>query len=134
MKIIQQASELEEAALAYISSCESSTPLSGGAGAPRSLAILDFRDLVATQPITIIRLSSTKSVADKSGFKNQPPLKLIEITLVHLEDHKVRVFAHTFLEGHLVEFRKPSEDADIQLRAIIKKTQEVQQVLAPKGP
>lgn len=126
MKVVEQAPKISEAALSYISSCQSSTPLSGGAGAPPSLAILNFRDLVATQPITIIRLDSTISVADKSGSKGEPPLRLTEITLVHLENSKVRVFAHTEASGLLIEFRKPSEDAEKLLLAVIKTTQEAQ--------
>jgi hypothetical protein len=124
IKIIQEAPELAESTIAYISSCRISTPLSGGAGASPSTAILNFRDRVATQPITIIRLDSALRVHDKSGIKGEAPLKLIEITIVHEEEQNIRVFAHTETAGHLIEFRDPSEESKIRLIAKIQKTQE----------
>jgi len=128
IKIIQEASELAESTIAYIRSCGSSTPLTGGAGASPSLAILNLRDLVATQPITIIRLDSALRVDDKSGIKGEAALKLIEITIVHEEDQNIRVFAHTETDGHLIEFRKPSEEAKRRLIAKIK------EIPAQSGP
>ena len=121
IETIQEAREISEAALAYISSCESSTPLSGGAGASPSLNILNFRDLVATNPISVIRLNPVQTVTDKSGIKGEPPLKLIEITIVHLDENKMRVYAHTDMDGYLIEFTRPSKDTEMQLGAIIKK-------------
>lgn len=123
MKIVEPAKPILTKALGYITSCKSSTPLNIGFGAPTSLSILEFRDLVASRPIIIIRPGATFKVPDKSGMKNMPPLDLIEITIVQIDKDQIRVFAHTATDGNLIEFREPSKDAQSQLHAEVNSTQ-----------
>ncbi|MCU0797436.1 MAG: hypothetical protein MUF31_16070 [Akkermansiaceae bacterium] len=114
---------IESAAVSFIQSCQSSTPLTGGAGASPAGAIIEFRDLVASHPVTVIRLRRGIKIDDKSGVRGEPQLEIIDISIIKTGHNQFRVFAYTDGIGNLVEFRRPSKDTETRLNALLKKIQ-----------
>jgi len=118
---IEHGAAIESAAVSYIQSSESSTPLNGGAAGAPAAAIIEFRDLVASRPITVVRLQKSIKVHDKSGTRGEPPLNIVDISIIDVGDDQLRVFAYTEGFGNLVEFRNPSKDTLDHLQALLKK-------------